>query len=65
MSFVSNLVLIVGLSSNRQDDITSLGRQPMQFEFENVRMAYSTVADAQTKYHVPQFGHWNQENADT
>jgi len=35
------------------------------FEFWNIYMVRSTVAQAQTNYHVLQFGHWNQAKADT
>jgi len=31
----------------------------------SLSMVHSTLAHAQTNYHISQFGHWNQEIADT
>jgi len=57
VSFISNLVLIIRLTSNRQDDITFVGHQSLRFEVLNVGLAYPTLAHALTNYHVSQFGH--------
>jgi len=65
VSFVSNLVLVFWVNSNWQDDINLIGRQSMLFGVYNIAMAHPTFANAQTNYHVSQFGHWDQLKPDT
>jgi len=36
----------------------------MQFGVWNIAMAHPTLEDAQFNFHVSQFGHWNQVEAD-
>jgi len=64
VSFLSRLLLAFWLHSNRQDNIKLIGCQSTWFEVWIIIMAHPTLAHAQTNYHVSQFGHWNQAQAD-
>jgi len=65
VSIISKLVQVFWLNCNRQDYIEVIGCLLMEFRVYNIGMAQPTIAQAQTNYHVLQFGHGNQVNAVT
>jgi len=65
VNFVTNLVSTFARNSNRKDDIRLIGRFVVRFRVEHVGMVCTTLAHPQMNYHVSQFGHWNQDKADT
>jgi len=65
LNFVANLDFTFSLINNRQDDIKFVGCRSTWFGVLNFQMAHKTLAHGQMNYHVFQFGHRNQEKADT
>jgi hypothetical protein len=63
--FVTNIAFALSPNSLLQKETEIVGRLTVRFAFSNVHMVRSTLAHAQTNYHVSQFGHWNQEQAGT
>jgi hypothetical protein len=55
--FVTNIAFALSLNSHLQNKIERDGRFTAQFGFQNFHMVRSTLAHAQTNYHVSQFGH--------
>jgi len=55
--FVTNIAFALSLDSHTQMETERLGRLTLRCEFKNIRMVRSTLANAQTNYHVSQFGH--------
>jgi len=62
---VTNIAFVFSINSNWQTEIELIGHLTTWFGFKNTRMVRLTFAPAQTNYHVSQFGHWNQDKADT
>jgi len=65
VSFISNLVFIVWLTSNGQDNIRFIGCQSMRFEVESIGIASLILAHAYANCYVWQFGYWTQVNPHT
>jgi len=55
--FVTNDAFALSLNSHLQNGTEPFGRLAVQFGFQNVYIVCSTLAHAQTNYHVSQFGH--------
>jgi hypothetical protein len=54
--FVTNNAFALSLNIHLQNKIEHDGRLTARFGFLNFHMVHSTLAHAQTKYHVSQFG---------
>jgi len=57
VNFVTNLVCAFLLNSNCNGAMEFIGRLAAKFGHSNFRMVRTTIALAQTNYHVSQFGH--------
>jgi hypothetical protein len=57
VNFVFNIDCAFSLTYKRHDDIMLIDRQSTRLVVLNVCVAYTTLAHAQTNYHVSQFGH--------
>jgi len=55
--FVTNIGVALWLNSNLQIHIVRIGHLTAWFGFLTFRMVRSTLAHAQTNYHVSQFGY--------
>ena len=55
--FVTKIALALSLNSQLQNKTERDGRLTARFGFLNFHMVRSTLAHAQTNYHVSQFGH--------
>ena len=55
--FVTNIAFALSLNRNLQIEIERGGHLTASFAFRTFHMVHSTLAHAQTNYHVSQFGH--------
>jgi hypothetical protein len=55
--FVTTIAFPLPLNSNMQIETVHLGRFRVRLGFSNIHIVRSTFADAQTNYHVSEFGH--------
>jgi len=63
VSIVTNIALAFSLNSNRQTQIAYIGLLTAWSRFWTFHMVRWTLAHTQMNYHVLQFGHWNQGQA--
>jgi hypothetical protein len=55
--FIRNIAFALSLYSHRQMETEYSGHLAVRLGFKNIHMLRSTLAHAQTNYHVSQFGH--------
>jgi hypothetical protein len=63
--FITNITFALSLNSHMQKEPEHFGRLTVRLDVKNFHMVRSTLAHAQMNYHCLQFGHQNQDKADT
>jgi hypothetical protein len=65
VDFVTNIAFALSTNSHLRKETDRIGSHPAWVWFWIIHILRSSLAHAQTKYHVAQFGPWIQENCET